>query len=918
MHTCARYTGSARVALEFVRLIERSVSSIASWLPHPGCRGRPGSSFLVIAWLFAGSGGAADAQVASAVGTLSSDGQRVVDAVRIDSRPPEIDGRLDEAVWSLAQPASDFVQARPVTGAQSTQRTEARVLYDGVAIYVGLRMFEGRPELISSQLARRDAIPTNRSDWIHVGIDSYFDRRSAFGFTINPSGVQRDMFFYGDNRFDLGWDGVWASATSVDSLGWTAEIRIPLSQLRFNRTEGEQVWGVNFRRFIARVNEESFWAPTPPGSGRVVSMYGELHGIRGLEPPRQIEVLPYTVGRVTRAPLQEGNPFYRSNDPFGSAGVDLKFGITPNVTLTATVNPDFGQVEADPSEFNLTVFETWVSERRPFFMEGIDLFQFNNLVYSRRIGRTPQGSASVPHGHAKLPAATSIMGAGKLSGRSAGGWSIGVLSALTERENAATIDSTGTSGRIPVEPLTAYSVVAVRKEFRQGRTVLHSVGTATNRGIEEAENLTFLRSSAYTGGVSFRHAFASDTYALDASLLGSHIAGSPRAITLAQRSPLRYLHRPDASHLTYDPASTEMAGASGNLSLRKTSGRLHAGVSSGFTSPGYDVTDLGFQWQADRVTSDVWVNFNRYERGRRFQNWTIGGSTWAEWTTGRERVSTNAGVNGRFLLNSQWGAWMNLQRRMETLSVSELRGGPALTLPARTALYADFFTDARRPVQGSVWMNLTRIDGSGDRVTAVEPRITVQLNQAQVTVGPSIRWGTNALQYVGAREALGETRYILGTIDQRTVSLTTRLNYIFTPKVSLQFYAQPYVSTGEYSEFKLITDPRGVRYSDRFRPLGGPGLHYDELRRTYRADLNGNGSPDLSFPNRDFTFAEIRSNAVLRWEYRPGSTLFLVWSQARTDHASEGGLDLKEDSQRLFSAAGTNVLLVKLTYWLTP
>ncbi|NIP83119.1 MAG: hypothetical protein GWM90_29370, partial [Gemmatimonadetes bacterium] len=447
-------------------------------------------------------------------------------------RPPAIDGVLGEPGWQAAGVASGFTQMRPDPGAPATQRTEIRILHDDQAIYVAARMFDTAPDSIVAQLGRRD--DEVYSDWIYVAIDSYFDHRTAFAFGLNPRGVMVDVLLHNDTEDDGSWDAVWEGAARRDEQGWTAEFRIPLSQLRFNVPEtdgcgadpgtgdaaacGELVWGVNFLRKIARHGEESFWAPTLPEDGRLVSLFGELHGLRDLEPPRRLEVMPYAVASATAAPGEAEDPFYHDVDPFGGMGADIKAGVTSDLTLTATINPDFGQVEADPSVVNLTAFETFFPEKRPFFVEGVDIFRFGiglgdgdlgneSLFYSRRIGRAPQGD--VDGDYTDYPDATTILGAAKLSGKTASGWSIGVLDALTASEYGR-YELDGVEGETPIEPLTNYGVARVIKDFRAGRSAVGGIFTATNRSLPESGELDWLRRSAYTGGLDVRHRFGGD------------------------------------------------------------------------------------------------------------------------------------------------------------------------------------------------------------------------------------------------------------------------------------------------------------------------------------------------------------------------------------------------------------------------
>ena len=510
--------------------------------------------------------------------------RRVVEAARVGGQAPVIDGRLDDPTWAQAAVAGRFIQFAPRPGAPSAQRTEARVLFDEQAIYVGMRLFDTAPDSIAGQLARRD-LTGGYNDWAQVVIDSYNDRRTAFRFGVNPRGVQKDVFHYNDREEGVGWDAVWESATQLDSLGWTAEFRIPLSQLRFSargRAEqgGEQVWGIQFIRDIARSSERSYWSPNSPDVPGFVSQFGELRGIRGVASPGRIELVPYSVARMTAAPGDDADPFHRENDFAGSLGADLKYGVTSDLTLTATINPDFGQVEADPSQVNLTAFETFFEERRPFFVEGSDIFRFDiafpyfvrgaffrndQPFYPRRVGRTPQGDVPDEAIYSDAPDATTILGAAKLSGKTASGWSIGVLEAVTADERARYTDSLGVRQRVLLEPLTNYAVVRPIKDFRQGQSAIGGIVTATNRSLDDV-TAEFLRSGAYTAGVDVRHQFGTDgKYQLKGAVLASHVRGSAKAISDVQLASGHFFDRPDADHLDYDSTRTSLTGVAADI-----------------------------------------------------------------------------------------------------------------------------------------------------------------------------------------------------------------------------------------------------------------------------------------------------------------------------------------------------------------
>ncbi len=843
--------------------------------------------------------------------------------------PPTIDGDLGDPAWAGAQVATGFTQKQPNPGAAASQRTEVRVLYDDRALYVAARMHDTAPDSVVGQLGRRDN--EVYSDWLYVAIDSYFDRRTGFAFGLNPRGVMVDVLLFDDTEDDGSWDAVWEGAAKQDSEGWTAEYRIPLSQLRFKPSPDgrEQVWGINFLRKIARNNEEALWAPTLPTDARMVSLFGELRGLRDLNPPRRLEVMPYAVGSATRAPHEAGDPFYRSVDPFGGMGADVKAGITSDLTLTATINPDFGQVEADPSVVNLSAFETFFPERRPFFTEGMDIFRFGlgigdgdlgneSLFYSRRIGRSPQGE--VDGDFVDQPEATTILGAAKLSGKTAGGWSIGVLDALTGKETARSMTD-GVESTTPVEPLTNYGVVRVIRDFREGKSAIGGIFTTTNRSLPPSGELDWLQKSAYTAGVDVRHRFGPDNaYQITGSFVGSYLTGTADAIDEVQTSPVHNFQRPDADYLHYDAARTTLAGSAAKMELWKLQGDWRFALFGMTLSPEFDANDLGYQRNGDMIFSGFWTGYNENDAGPVFRSWRVGMNGWNGSTYGGDRIDLGGNVNGGFELNNLWGGSAGINYSTEALSTSMLRGGPGFLRPASWNVWSNFWTDHRKPVQLSVSFGGDGAAGSGAHGMYVSPGLTIRpSDNADLYVGPSYSKSTNPIQYVDEQDADGQPYWILGTVDQTTVSMTARLNYTFSPTLSLQLYAQPFMSAGTYADFKYVTNARAAAYEDRFHRIGAGEMtswrnEDDEL--VHGVDATGDGNGDFEFTDPSFNFKQLRSNVVLRWEYRPGSTVFLVWSQGRTDYVEDGRFRFGRDVNALWNAAGTNVLLIKVSYWL--
>lgn len=825
-------------------------------------------------------------------------------AVRLAGDLPSIDGRLDEPVWSMAPAGTDFVQMRPAPGEPSRQRTEVRFAYDDDAIYVGVRLHDTAPDSVVAQLSRRDQ--EVYSDWVYICLDSYFDRRTAFVFGVNPKGVKVDLLVYDDTNDDESWDAIWDAAARQDSSGWTAEFRIPLSQLRYstkNLDHDNVVWGMNVMRKIARTDEESFWSPVRRDANELVSAFGDLHGLRALKAPRRLEVVPYSMSRVVHAPGDPANPFFRKNEGAVGAGADLKFGVTSDLTLTATINPDFGQVEADPSVVNLTAYETFFPEKRPFFVEGFDIFRAGigvgdgdsgneSLFYSRRIGRSPQGGTPDDADYSSAPEAATILGAAKLSGKTKSGWSVGTLSALTARETADYYDGAGLRGEAVVEPLTHYGVGRIIKDFRNGQSAVGGVFTTVNRDLPS--ELSFLRENAFTGGMTARHRWQNGNFQLSGFLVGSHVTGDTAAIHRTQLSSARYYQRTDNDHVTYDPTRTSLSGYATGFEFFKTGGgHWRYAVAMNARSPGFEVNDLGFMQNADQILQLAYVGYDQYKPGKLFRRWNVNVNQWTAWNFGGDNTSFAGNMNGSMELQNSWDFWWGVNRDQARMSEGTLRGGPLMRVNGSTGFHVGFDSDERKPFNYWFSFSYSAEDETDGRSIGIYPGMRWRLgNRAELRLSPNISINKRSAQYIDELSVNGNPTYLFGRLDQVTTSLTTRLSYTFTPDLSLQLYAEPFISAGDYDGFMQVRNPRAARFHDRF------------------AAFNGQAE------NPDFNYRALRSNTVLRWEYRPGSALFLVWSQGREASSDYGDYRFGRDSDRLFGSKATNVLLIKATYWL--
>ena len=807
--------------------------------------------------------------------------------------PVVIDGRDDDTVWRIAQAITQFREFQPKEDGDPRFPTEAKVAYDDRYFYVFIRAFDPHPDSILKLLSRRDVRAA--TDQLKIMVDSYHDRRSGFEFAVNPAGVKRDYAMYNDNQEDDAWDAVWDVGTQVDSLGWTAEFRIPLSQLRYvpgaTNTFGFAVW-----RDIQRYSERVSWPVYRGSQAGVSSQLGELTGLDGLPSPRRPEIAPYVVTK--NVSVAAGGGFDRSQKVTG--GADLKYGITPNLTLDATVNPDFGQVEADPAVLNLSVFETFFQERRPFFVQGAGIFRFDvncsavndcstgeGLFYSRRIGRSPQ---LADYGGAGASVATTIYGAAKLTGRLPGGQTIGVLDAVTGRE-AGTLDRT-------MEPATNYAVVRAQQDLRGGESGIGVMVTAVHRN-QDAWTWDSLRHSAYAGGFDVRHRFPGRKYQLSGSLDLSRVTGTPSAIAVTQRDPVHYYQRPGAG-VTYDPTRASLWGDAEELKFGKVGGGItRFETSYQRRSQGFEVNDLGFLLQADQQSWNTWFAFQSRHPSSFYQTAFWNFNWWQFWTAAGTPVERAANTNVHAQLNNRW--WVHGGVTAGQLGTTFCdrdctRGGPAVRADPYLSVNAEVDGDERPAFTPYVWFGYWRGDaGRSEKFNGGVQVLFRVASQFRTTLTLTATHKLKDVQPHGTvTDTISpfETHYTFGHLNLKELSLTGRVDYTLSTALTLQLYAQPFLSKGTYSNVRELTDdPRAAAFDDRYKPYAAPA---DGVNKKV-----------------------FNSTAVLRWEYRPGSTLFIVWTQGRFDQASaEGSRSMGGDFRDLFDLHPNNTFLVKASYWI--
>jgi hypothetical protein len=853
--------------------------------------------------------------------------QKTVKAIQVN-QSIVLDGILNEKIWQQ-EGYSDFVQSDPHDGAQPTEKTEVWAAYDEKALYIAARLYDSQPELITRRLGRRDDFVD--SDWFIFAIDPYYDRRSGYQFAVNPSGSIADWTLYNDIDEDATWDGVWEWKVSIDDKGWCLEMRIPYNQLRFPKKD-EYVWGVNFQRIIKRKNETVAFVWIPKEDTGYVSRFAQLVGIRDIRPGRHIELLPYTVGQAGFSPAEAGNPFKTGEKFLANTGFDLKAGLKSNLTLDATLNPDFGQVEVDPAVINLSAYETYYQEKRPFFIEGSNTFdEFGRggtamdvninwpqpkLFYSRRIGRAPQGDVT-QDGYLDFPDRTTILGAFKLTGKVAKGWNLAFVNALTAREYAE-IDSSGERFKEEVEPFSYHGVLRTQKEFNEGHQGIGFVATSVIRDLRNSNLAGILSDRAFSlavDGWSFLD--KNRNWVFGGWLGGTMIEGSQEEILNLQLSSLHYFQRPDATHVKVDENATSLSGWGGRFSLEKQKGRFLLNAVLGVLSPGFDPNDIGFQSDAsDIINMHLLLAYRWPHPGKVFRNIMIYAGPFQNYDFGGNKNWDGAlvGAEGQFL--SYWGFKTMLAFNPETISKNLTRGGPLALLPSGYQIDFELNSDSRksivlsgkqsfykRPTEGYHW--------SAEASLRWKPRSNISFS-----IGPSYYVRDAYLQWVENVDdsLMTETygvRYIFGSIYQRVLSAEVRLNWTFTPQLSLQLYLQPFLAVGQYDEFKELSRPKSFEYN--IYGEGNSTISFaDDI---YTVDPDGPGpAPEFSFSNPDFNYKSFRGTIVLRWEYLPGSTLYFVWTQNRADYSNPGDLKLGRDLGDLFTAPGDNIFLVKISY----
>lgn len=859
------------------------------------------------------------------------------------SGPIALDGKLDDAAWQSAPPITQFTQFDPDEGTAPSQRTEVRILYDDNALYVGATMYdtEGRAG-IRTRLVRRDN--DFDSDYFQLVIDGYHDHLSRAFFVVNPSGSKQDQIGVGTSCCDSGWDPVWEAETRINDSSWVAEIRIPFNQLRYS-ADSVQTWGFQIRRWIQRRQEEDDWSFWHKNESGGPSRFGHLTGLAIAKPARHVELLPYVASSARSIEAERGDPFNYGVKPSARVGADIKYLLTSNLTLDATINPDFGQVEVDPAVVNLSAFETSFSEKRPFFVEGSGVFGFGGFncyfcsnvssmsaFYSRRIGRSPTGAplAYAAGKYVNMPDASTIIGAAKITGRTSNGYTVGILNAVTNRENAQLRLADGSSASQIVEPLTNYFVGRLKKDYLGGQLVVGGIATSVLRQMDTvfAPRLT---DHAEFYGSDLVYTTRDRVYSLTANAGLSAIHGDSRAILARELNSTHYFQRPDRGAGSggllsnrLDSTATSMVGLGAYARVAKGAGSWLWEAALNVRTPGFENNDLAFLTRADYV----WYNANVMrvwqKPTRWYRNWTLIAGGQQQRNFEGDLTDRQAQIYAQTTTPQFWNVSTFYIWHPALIDDRLLRGGPDVTRPGTSYSELDVSTDSRKRVVFSINSSYSSNVRGGWGTSLGTTANYRPSSNVSVSFGPSWNNSSSLLQYLtsvndATDAAFYGRRYVLSGLKQQQLALDTRLNVTFSPRMTLELYAQPFFASGHYAQFKEFTAPRSANFVTFGTDVGSVTVVRDSAgaiaRYTIDADGTGASAP-FSFGNPDFTQRSLRGNAVFRWEYHPGSVLYVAWTHSRFSQDGNGALDFTRERDALLAAHPDNILLVKASWWI--
>ncbi len=839
-------------------------------------------------------------------------------ATRIEN-PPKIDGVLEDDAWtSEGIWHGDFIQQIPYEGQKATFPTEIKILYNTDYLYVAMRCYDGEPGKIRRIFKSRDVFA---GDVAGIALDTYYDKQTAFEFNLTSAGQKIDLKHRGNYRLDRNWNAIWEGKTALEDSAWTAEFRIPFSQVRYSNRE-EQVWGLHIWRWLDRKKEESQWKLIPINAPAMVYLFGELKGINTIRNSRQVELLPYGLMKMVPATGENNNPYGENKQFFPNAGFDAKIGLSPNFTLDATVNPDFGQVEADPSVLNLTAYETFYEEKRPFFLEGDDIFDFriseDRLYYSRRIGQAPGYVPEMEGDHyMRVPDNSTILGAAKVTGKTSDGLSVGIMESVTSKENAKIYYPEGEQGDTVVAPLSNYFIARIMQEKNQANTIFGGIFSATNKFDLDSRISTLTNNQAYTGGIDFQQNFRDRTYFAEGKFLFSHLEGNEEAIQDLMESPVHLFQRPDASHLSsrYDTTKTILQGTGGYLAGGKKGGKWRFSEEIQWRTPGLDLNDVGYLRQADFLKQETEIAYRETDPGKTFRMYVISFEQTTAYSFGGELVEAGLRLQFENQFHNLWGTNISGETSFPSLETRELRGGPALRINARNNINFHFHSNTSKDFYFSGGSHYTKVN-SEPSVNFVAHMDFTWHPIRRIMISPFLLYILNndEYQYIETQDEENTPLYLMGRLEQHTLEFTLRAEIFFTPEISLQYYGSPYFSTGHYSRFHRVNNASAKETSDRYYSYSENEVGYDDLTNTYTIQEINSESIN-TFDNPDFSFSQFRSNLVFRWEYKLGSVIYLVWSHNRTSNDNFPDPSFSENFNSLLDTQGSNIFLIKINYW---
>jgi hypothetical protein len=830
---------------------------------------------------------------------------------RLNSSSPEIDGKLDDVCWKTGEWTGNFTQWIPKEKGVPSQKTELKILYDNENLYVAIRAYDNEPEKILRTAGRRDEF---KGDIVGVCFDSYHDHRTGFEFDVTAAGQKIDLILTNPMSSDENWNAVWYAKAGSEDSAWVAEMQIPLSQLRF-RDEDEQTWGLHCWRWIDRLKEEDDWEIQELNTAGMLYLFGHINGIKGIKKNLDVELVPYVSGKLSTYQQEINNPYKKDGKNWnGNAGLDGKINLSNSFAFNFTINPDFGQVEADPSEMNLTAFETFFEEKRPFFLEGKNIFDFSiddiNIFYSRRIGHLPLYTPSVgDNEYIKMPDKTTILDAVKLSGKTDNGFSVGIIQSLTS-DQSAKISINNNEIAKTVEPMTNYLIGRVQKDFNEGSTVLGGILTMTNRFIRD-DYLNFMNRGAYTCGFDLLHYWDDKEYYVNAKVVGSLVNGDNAAMLNLQKSSARYYQRPDIMGSSLDSTLTQLYGHGGKIIVGKASkGLWKYSANLSWRSTGLELNDAGYMQTADLLAQGNSVTYSINQPSGILKTFSSTLTQKNNWNYSGEFLYSSMEVAAKFGFNNNWSISTDVLVNTAKLDTKILRGGNAMKMPSSFACEASVSSDNSKRIYFSTGVDFLHSTYNSLETISYEAGINFRpVDALYLSVNGEYTRNTNSLQYISKINCNLQNHYILGRLEQETLELTFRIDWNLTPELSIQYYGSPFAAVGAYSEYKDVINGRADNYSDRFIIYNSK-----QMDKNILLDINKNGKYEAQLSNPDFSYSQFRSNLVFRWEYRPGSQLYFVWASDLTNLSAEA----KSIGSVIKDAANyvpDNIFLVKLNYW---